>query len=74
MNFFQTFKEIMAAFTFALLLATSGASVQLLERRIPDLELNGIRSFTPLVLSAIWMIFKRKFPAVPRKDLCSVIV
>ena len=74
MNFFQTFKGIMTALTFVLLLATSGASVQLLERRIPDLELNGIRSFTPLVLSAIWMIFKRKFPVVPRKDLCSVIV
>ena len=73
-NLFQTFKGIMAALAYALLVATSGVSVQLLERRIPDLELNGIRSFTPFVFSAIWIIFKRKFPVVPRKDLCSVTV
>ena len=41
----------------------------MLERRIPDLELNAIRSSTPFVYLGIWTTLTRNWPVVPRNDL-----
>ena len=43
-GFFHKFKGVIAAFGAVLFYVSSGTSVQLLNRRIPDFELNTIRS------------------------------
>ena len=49
----QSLKGVIATFAQVLLFTASATSVQLLERRIPDLELNTFRNAVPAVLYAL---------------------
>ena len=65
----QSFKGVIATFAQVLLFTASATSVQLLERRIPDLELNTFRNTVPAVLYALGILFTRKWPAVQRDKI-----
>ena len=56
----QSFRGVTATFAQVLLFTASATSVQLLERRIPDLELNTFRNAVPAVLYAMGILFTRK--------------
>ena len=63
---------VLAAFTWVILMVISTAAVQLLERRIPDLELNAARCAFPFMLLAIGALARRQFPVIPREEIGSV--
>ena len=46
-------------------------SVQLLERRIPDFELNAARCALPFLLSTMFMVARRKLPLIARAEIFS---
>ena len=73
-NSYETFKGILAAFAWVPLLVTSAASVQLLERQIPDFELNALRFGTAGILFAIGVIvLTRQCPVIPISEITSVM-
>ena len=62
---------VLAAFLRLLSVVVSNASVQLLERRIPDFELNTFRCALPFLLSAVWMVIKGHLPVISRDEISS---
>ena len=60
----QSFKGVIATFAQVLLFVASATSVQLLQRRIPDLELNTFRNAVPALLYALGTLFTRKWPVI----------
>ena len=62
----QSFKGVIATFAQVLLFTASATSVQLLERGIPDLELNTFRNAFPAVLYALGIFFTKKCPVIQR--------
>ena len=73
MRFGNRIKGLAAAFGAVLLLGVSATSEQLLERRLPDMELNAIRFGVSLLTCCVWMAFCREWPLVQR-SLISVTV
>ena len=67
----QKGKGVLAAFLRLVALVVSSASVQLLERRIPDFELNTVRCAVPFLLSAIGMVTRRQLPVISREEIGS---
>ena len=71
---YDIFKGILAAFAWVPLLVTSAASVQLLERRIPDFELNALRFGTAGILFTSGLIFfTDRRPVIPTSEITSVM-
>ena len=66
-SFKEKLKGTLLAFLVVLKYSASGISVQLLERRIPDLELNAIRSAGACILYLVVLLLKRRYPHVPRR-------
>ena len=62
-------KSVTCAFADAVCHAASATCVQLLERRIPDLELNAFRNTIPLVLYAIVFLLMRRWPVIERSQM-----
>ena len=65
----QSLKGVIATFAQVLLFTASATSVQLLERRIPDLELNTFRNAVPAVLYGLGILFTRKRPYIQRDKI-----
>ena len=65
----QSFKGVIATFAQVLLFVASATSVQLLERRIPDLELNTFRNAVPAVLYTLGILYTRKWPVIQRDKI-----
>ena len=63
---FNTIKGISCALGVAICFSFSATCVQLLERRIPDLELNTFRNAIPLVLYVIVFLLMRRWPVIER--------
>ena len=63
---FNTIKGIASTLGCAICFSVSATSVQLLERRIPDLELNTFRNAIPLVLYAVVFLLMQKWPVIER--------
>ena len=61
-------------FVVVLMGAASGVSVQLLERRIPDMELNTMRSGGACILFLAVLLSRGRFPHVPRSIWKGVLV
>ena len=73
-SYFQKAKGILAAFAYVPLLVISSTGVQLLQRQIPDLELNAIRFGTAGILFSIAIIIATgKLPVVPISEIKSVM-
>ena len=60
-------KGTLVAFLVVFKYAASGVSVQLLERRIPDLELNAIRNGGACILYLIVLLSRGRYPYVPSR-------
>ena len=65
-NYKDKIKGTVLGFLVVLVSATSGVSVQLLERRIPDLELNTMRNGGACILYLVILSFRGRCPYVPR--------
>ena len=52
-----------------LFFSSSGVSVQILERRIEDFELNIFRNIVPLILYSVGFVIARKFPLIERDKI-----
>ena len=63
-EFLKSFKGVVVTFAQVLLFVASATSVQLLERRIPDLELNTFRNAVPAPLYTLGILFTQKWPAI----------
>ena len=63
---FNVIKGITCTLGCAICFSVSPTSVQLLERRIPDLELNTYRNAIPLVLHANVFLLMQKWPVIER--------
>ena len=70
----DTVKGIIAAVVIVILFASSATAVQLLERRIPDMELNTFRSAAPFVMSAILTLIPRELPLIGRDEILATVL
>ena len=67
------FKGVIAGFGAVLFYVSSGTCVQLLNRRIPDFELNTIRSAVSLLAYSSYLLITRKWPVVPRNMIVGTL-
>ena len=72
-SYFQKFKGILAIFGTVIVMFSSTTAVQLLERKIPDFELNTLRSITFYFATALGFIIMRKLPVVPKSEILSTL-
>ena len=72
-EYLQTMKGISLGFASVILFTSSATSVQLLQRRIPDFELNAFRFGPPLLLYLIPVIVCRKLPTIERDKIGAAI-
>ena len=72
-KYFPLCSGITAAFGSAILFTSSATSVQLLERRIPDFELNILRFGVPLLFSFVYLVLSRKYPVIERGKIWTII-
>ena len=68
-----TFKGIIAVFLAVVLFTTSATCVQLLERRIPDMELNTFRLGVPLLFYAAGLVILRRWPVIDRSQIWATL-
>ena len=66
----ETIKGLVAAFLYIFCVVISATSVQLLESRIPNFELNMFRYIAPLAVFSLGFIATRKLPAIPKAEIC----
>ena len=69
----HTLKGVAGSVTSVLVASTSITSVQLLERRIPDFELNTFRFALPLVICILWLVLNRDSPCMSRVDMVPTV-
>ena len=65
----QTLLGLGASFIWLLLIASAAVSVALLEKRIPDFELNTFRCTGPFIIQLVVILFMRKIPVIPKEEL-----
>ena len=73
-TYMQKMKGIAAAFGCVLFYTTSAACVQLLERRIPDFELNTFRASVTLTFYFSYFLFTWKLPVVERSEIGTTVL
>ena len=72
-SYLESVKGIIAVF-FAIILYTASATcVQLLERGIPDLELNTFRCGIPLIFYSIGLIVMQRWPIIDRSEIVALL-
>ena len=65
-SLFDKLKGITAGFITVILHGVGATSFQLLERRIPDLELNMFRSVAPFIMYSFYFLIKCNWPIIER--------
>ena len=70
---FITFKGISATFSAVILYTISVTCVQLLERRIPDMELNTFRLGVPLLLYILGLMIVRRWPVIEKSEIWATL-
>ena len=73
-GYLRTLKGIIGTFVSVIMAAMSVTTVQLLERRIPDLELNTYRFAVPLVACSASLLVKKVNPCMSRLDMRQTLV
>ena len=68
-GYISSLKGFSAAFFAVLMIVTSTTSVQLLQRRIPDFELNTIRTAIALLSYSVVMLYRKESLLVPRSEI-----
>ena len=69
----QTLKGLIAKLLVALLTTTSATCVQLLQRTVPDFELDASRFSTTAVVLFIWLLISRKSLKIPTSEIFNVL-
>ena len=69
----QTLKGLIAKLLVALLTTTSATCVQLLQRTVPDFELDTCRFSTTAIVLFIWLLISRKSLKVPTSEIFNVV-
>ncbi len=70
----QSLKGILAAFMVVVCHIAGVTNVQLLERTIPDMELNVFRCVAILLFCLGWMLAKQKLPRLPLCDIPTMLL
>ena len=70
----DTVKGIIAAFVIVIIFACSATAVQLLERRIPDMELNTFRSAGPFLSGAILTVISKQCPLIGGDEILATVL
>ncbi len=70
----EAFKGILVAFFIPISHVTGGTSVELLERRIPDLQLQAFRSFAIVLFTLMWISYSVQLPIVPFSDVVATVL
>ena len=73
-GYLRTLKGISGTFVSVIMAVTSASTVQLLERRIPDLELNTYRFALPLVVCSAALLVKRLNPCMERIEMTQTLL
>ena len=73
-NYKDKLKGTLVSFLVVLKYTASAVSVQLLERRIPDLELNAIRCGGASILYLVILLMRGTYPSVPRRIFKGLLV
>ena len=68
-SYLESVKGIIAVLSAVILYTASATCVQLLERRIPDLELNTFRCGIPLIFYSIGLIMVERWPIIDRSEI-----
>ena len=70
----DTVKGMLAAVVIVILFACSATAVQLLERRIPDMELNTFRSAGPFLACTILTVIAKQCPLIGRDEILATVL
>ena len=71
-NYGEAFKGLLAIFVDVLSMVVAACSVQLLERKVPDFELNLLRYSAALASYGLFVLFvKKELPVIPRSEIIS---
>ena len=70
---FRKCKGLVAAFTDVLMMVVSVTCVQLLERKVPDFELNAIRQATGVLFFFIVSVFTGKGYIINKSEICGTL-
>ena len=73
-SYLESVKGIIAVFSVVILYTVSATCVQLLERRIPDLELNLFRCGIPLIFYSIGLILMQRCPVIARSAIGATLL
>ena len=71
--YLQKATGVIAVFLAMLLFSSSATCVQLLERRIPDLELNAFRSGILQLLYTTGLLIMRRWPVIDRSKIAATL-
>ena len=72
-SYLKTATGVIAVFSAVILFCISATSVQLLERRIPDLELNTFRSGIPLIFYSTILLVIKRWPIIERSQFAATL-
>ena len=72
-SYLRRVSGILAVFAAVLMIVTSATCVQLIQRRIPDFELNTIRFLISFVSLSIGFIFSDHWVVIPRSEIPSTL-
>ena len=70
----QTCKSLASLFVCLSTTVVSYTSVQMLQRGIPDFELNAMRYTTVSLFLLMFLIYQRKSPSIPKEELLSTFM
>ena len=73
-SYLESVKGIIAVFSVVILCTVSATCVQLLGRRIPDLELNTFRCGIPLIFYSIGLIMMQRWPRIDRSEIGATLL
>ena len=74
LSYLKKASGIIAMLLTVILFCTSAICVQLLERRIPDLELNTFRCGIPLIFYVIGLVVIRRWPMIDRSQIGTALL
>ena len=72
-SYLKTATGIIAVFTAVILFSVSDTCVQLVERRIPDLEMNTFRSGIPLMFCTSVMLILQRWPIIEVSKIVAIL-
>ena len=72
-SFFDKLKGIVAMVVCDVNVVVSTSCCQLLERRIPDFELNTMRLITGLVFMTLGLIYRKQLPWIPKSHIVAML-